>query len=162
MNRLTLLLFPVACLAQPRPPAVQSPEVHPDRTVTFRLLSPQASDVKLTGDLVKSPLPLERDSKGIWTLTIGPLRPDLYSYRFSVDGVSATDPANQARPAAMFSVPGDISAPYDLRPVPHGELHEHFEISRHRPASFHLHATGLRQRNLTLPRALPSARRRQR
>ncbi len=130
MNRLILLLLPVACLAQPRPPAVQSPEVHADRTVTFRLLSPQASDVKLTGDLVKSPLALERDSKGIWTLTIGPLRPDLYSYRFSVDGVSTTDPANQGRPAAMFSVPGDTSAPYDLRPVPHGELHERLYTSK--------------------------------
>jgi enterochelin esterase-like enzyme len=130
MKRLALLLLPLICVAQPRPPAVQSPEVHPDRTVTFRLLSPQASDVKLTGDVVKAPLPLERDPKGVWSLTIGPLRPDLYSYRFSVDGVSALDPANQARPAAMFSVPGDTPAPYDLRPVPHGELHARLYTSK--------------------------------
>jgi hypothetical protein len=32
-----LTLLPVVCLAQPRPPALHSPEVHPDHTVTFRL-----------------------------------------------------------------------------------------------------------------------------
>ena len=131
MNRFFVLaVFPLVCLAQPRLPAVQSPEIHPDRTVTFRLLAPQATAVQLTGDVVKAPQPLEKDSKGIWTLTIGPLRPDLYSYRFSIDGVPAIDPANQARPATMFSVPADGPAPYDLRPVPHGELHERFYTSK--------------------------------
>jgi enterochelin esterase-like enzyme len=135
MNRLfALTLLSFTCLAQPRPPAVQSPEVHADRTVTFRLQAPQASQVQLTGDLVKMPQALERDAKSVWSITIGPLRPDLYSYRFSVDGVAAVDPGNQARPATMFSVPGegksDGPAIYDLRPVPHGELHERWYTSK--------------------------------
>jgi enterochelin esterase-like enzyme len=125
-----LTLLPFACFAQPRPPAVQSPEVHADRTVTFRLLAPRASAVQLTGDVVKTPQELAKDPKGIWSITLGPLRPDLYSYRFAVDGVPAIDPANQARPAAMFSVPGDAPAIYDLRPVPHGELHERLYTSK--------------------------------
>jgi len=37
------LLLPLASLAQPRPPALHSPEVHPDRTVTFRLAAPKAA-----------------------------------------------------------------------------------------------------------------------
>jgi enterochelin esterase-like enzyme len=134
MNRLlTLILLPMACVAQPRPPAVKSPEVHADRTVTFRLQAPQATDVRLTGDLVKTPQALQRDPKdpkGIWSITIGPLRPDLYSYRFSVDDVAVVDPGNQARPATMFSVPGDGPMIYDLRPVPHGELHERWYTSK--------------------------------
>ena len=66
MNRsLALILLPLACLAQPRPPAVQSPEVHADRTVTFRLQAPKAGEVRLTGDLVKTPEALERDAKGV-------------------------------------------------------------------------------------------------
>jgi enterochelin esterase-like enzyme len=131
MNRiLAVTLLPFACLAQPRPPAVQSPEVHADRTVTFRLQAAQATTVQLTGDLVKAPQSMEKDAKGIWSVTVGPLRPDLYSYRFSADGVFVIDPANQARPAAMFSVPGEAPAIYDLRPVPHGELHQRLYTSK--------------------------------
>jgi enterochelin esterase family protein len=109
---------------------VSSPEVHADRTVTFRLMAPKASDVQLTGDLLKAPLPMERNSEGVWSLTIGPLRADLYSYRFSVDGVPAVDPANQARPATMVAVPGEGPAIYDPRPVAHGELHERWYLSK--------------------------------
>src|SRR6185437_11491911 len=111
---LPLVCLPLVCVAQPRPPAVHSPEVHPDRSVTFRLQAPKASAVQLTGDLVTTPQPLERDAKGIWSITVGALRPDLYSYRFSVDGVPVVDPSNQARPANMFTVPGDGPAIYDL------------------------------------------------
>jgi enterochelin esterase-like enzyme len=134
MNRLiALTLLPFACVAQPRPPAVPSPEVHPDRTVTFRLQAPKATEVRLTGDLVKEPQALERDAKdpkGLWSITIGPLRPDMYSYRFLVDGLPVIDPGNQARPASMFTVPGGGPMAYDLRPVPHGELHEHWYASK--------------------------------
>jgi enterochelin esterase-like enzyme len=125
-----LALLPLLCLAQPRPPALHSPEIHADRTVTFRISAPKATAVTLTGDLVKTPQSLERDAQGVWSLTLGPLRPDLYSYRFSVDGISVVDPSNQARPATMFAAPGDGPMPYDLRPVPHGELHELFYTSK--------------------------------
>jgi hypothetical protein len=33
----------------PRPAPLRSPEIHPDRTVTFRLLAPKASEVTLNG-----------------------------------------------------------------------------------------------------------------
>src|ERR1700691_5198128 len=101
------LTMAAALLAQRRPPALQSPEVHPDRTVTFRLSAPKATQVRITGDVVAQAQDLRMDDKGVWTLTIGPLRPDLYGYRFSVDGVTVVDPGNQARPASMFIVPGE-------------------------------------------------------
>ena len=50
-----LALLPLACLAQPRPPALHSPDIHPDGTVTFQLAAPKATEVRLTGDLVKNP-----------------------------------------------------------------------------------------------------------
>jgi hypothetical protein len=63
MKRLLVLtLLPLACVGQPRPPAVHSPEVHADRTVTFRLQAPKATEVRLTGDLVKAPQAFERDA----------------------------------------------------------------------------------------------------
>jgi enterochelin esterase-like enzyme len=127
---LSLSLAAVTCIAQPRPPAFHSPEIHPDRTVTFRLSAPKATQVRVTGDVVAEAQYLQKDDKGVWSLTIGPLRPDLYSYRFSVDGVTVVDPSNQARPATMFTVPGDGPAIYDLRSVAHGELHEQWYTSK--------------------------------
>ena len=35
--------------AAARPTPLRSPEIHPDRTVTFRLLAPKATEVTLTG-----------------------------------------------------------------------------------------------------------------
>ena len=55
-----------------------SPEVHADRTVTFRLFAPKASEVVLMGspgilEVIKKPMPLQKDDKGVWSLTVGPL-----------------------------------------------------------------------------------------
>ena len=47
-----------------------SPEVHADRTVTFRLFAPKASEVVLMGspgilEVIKKPMPLMRDRKSV-------------------------------------------------------------------------------------------------
>src|SRR5438270_7286344 len=69
-----------------------SPEVHPDRTVTFRLFAPKASDVVLMGspgilEVIKEPKPLQKDDKGVWSLTVGPLPPGFYTYESPTTGV---------------------------------------------------------------------------
>ena len=63
-----------------------SPEVHADRTVTFRLFAPKASEVVLMGspgilEVIKKPMPLQRDDKGVWSLTVGPLASGLLHLR---------------------------------------------------------------------------------
>ena len=71
----------------PRPPAYQSVDVHADLTVTFRLLAPQAQAVSLRGEIAEGGPKLQKDDKGMWSVTIGPVKPDLYCYYFDVDGV---------------------------------------------------------------------------
>jgi enterochelin esterase family protein len=73
---------------------LNSPEVHDDRTVTFRLKAPKAREVKLTGVAILTALgrgneqvPFIKGEDGIWTLTVGPLEPDMYAYHFTVDDV---------------------------------------------------------------------------
>jgi enterochelin esterase family protein len=73
---------------------LNSPEVHDDRTVTFRLKAPKAREVKLTGVAILTALgrgneqvPFIKGEDGIWTLTVGPLEPDMYAYHFTVDNV---------------------------------------------------------------------------
>src|SRR5437660_1684887 len=80
----------------PRParrPAVLSPEVHADRTVTFRLRDPNAQAVVLSLEGHK-PAPMEKNEAGIWSVTTPPLDPDYYGYTFQADGVSMLDPGN--------------------------------------------------------------------
>ena len=84
----------------PRGPAVVSPEVKADRTVTFRILAPNADAVRLSaGDLPGDPRQqraLAKGENGVWELTVGPVEPGAYRYTFDVDGATAADPRNQS------------------------------------------------------------------
>ena len=72
-------------------PRFVSPEVHADRTVTFRLRAPKASEVTVAFQGVK---PMAKDADGTWSLTVGPLEPEIYEYSFTVDGARVLDTAN--------------------------------------------------------------------
>jgi 1,4-alpha-glucan branching enzyme len=84
--------------AQERPILV-SPDVRADRTVAFRLWAPRASDVQLSGSWMgpQPPVALTKGDDGVWTVTVGPLEPNIYGYGFLVDGVRASDPSSCAR-----------------------------------------------------------------
>jgi enterochelin esterase-like enzyme len=114
----------------PRGPVVVSPEIGPDRTVTLRYLAPNATQVTANGELDGKPHPMTKGADGIWTVTIGPLAPDIYTYAFNVDGVVALDPRNvntkygygNFGAVSVVEVPGDAPAFYDVKDVPHGEV----------------------------------------
>jgi len=113
-------------------PALRSPEVNADRTVTFRLRAPDATAALLAGEVTqgKGPQAMTKGSDGIWSITIGPMPPDIWIYNFRVGGVDLPDPANinvMPRSAGLVAnslveVPTDGPAFYDSRPVPHGEV----------------------------------------
>lgn len=118
--------------------ALNSPDVKDDHTVTFRLKVPKAQEVKLAGVAIltalgkgNEPVPFTKGEDGIWTLTVGPLEPDLYAYHFLVDGVQITDPDNTYAaftampPYSELIVHGDGPAYYDARNVPHGNVTRH-------------------------------------
>lgn len=133
MNR--VLLFLLALLAipgwaqQPRP--LQSPEVQPDRRVTFRFRAPNAKEVLFTREGAQR-LPMQKDQEGVWTVTTDPLEPDFYGYTFVADGVSLIDPSNPLmkpnllNTQSMVHVPGPDSLPWEINAVPHGIIHRHF------------------------------------
>jgi len=120
----------------PPEPPIQSPEVHPDRRVTFRLRGPNVREVKLNANWHSGEKAFLRGEDGIWTLTIGPLEPDIYNYTYSIDGVTTIDPHNPAvktgvRPASsVLEVPAPAPAFYDVRAVPHGAVHIHHYQSK--------------------------------
>jgi enterochelin esterase family protein len=115
-----------------------SPEIHSDRSVTFRLFAPKATEVLLMGspgilEFIKKPLPLKRDDKGVWSLTVGPLPAGFYTYGYAIDGgLRMPDPANpnlelrRWGPTSSFIVPGTEKAIFEDRRVPHGAVHVEF------------------------------------
>lgn len=117
-------------LAQPpRGPLVISPQVNKDKTVTFRYLAPGARQVLLDGgQFGSSGVPMVKDTSGIWSVTVGPVKPDIYPYGFKVDGVTVMDPANvnyfpnERFKASLVDIPGDAPLTHALREVPHGTI----------------------------------------
>lgn len=117
---------------------LNSPDVHDDHTVTFRIKAPKAQEVHLTGVALltalgnaREPVPFVKGDDGIWTLTVGPIEPDMYAYNINVDGVQMTDPNNTMAaftampPYSELIVHGDGPAYYDARNVPHGNVTRH-------------------------------------
>ncbi len=115
-------------------PQITSPQVNPDNSVTFRLLAPDAREVRLTGDFIPAQgwMPgselMTKDDKGIWTYTTKPLDSDLYGYAFTVDGLRMMDPNNvhQIRDVATVTniviVGGGQGDLYSVQKVPHGTV----------------------------------------
>lgn len=112
----------------PRGPFVVSPEINADRTIVFRFLAPNAKQVKLSGQFLKEPVDMSKDSIGIWSVRVGPVSPDIYPYNFNVDGVSVMDPANvhffpnERFKASLVDIPADKPLIHALRNVPHGKV----------------------------------------
>jgi len=117
---------------RPRPARIISPEIHPDATVTFRLRAPQATAVKLLGEWHGPDDVMAQDENGVWSVTVGPLAPDIYGYAFGVNGVAMVDPANPvAKPSrhtatSVLEIPDPAGAVTAWRPeVPHGTVYLH-------------------------------------
>jgi len=110
---------------------VVSPEIHTDNSVTFRIFAPDATTIKINGGWMEgwgTTEPLVKNDTGLWTLTVGPLQPDIYTYTFQINGITLMDPANVqvmrdgTRYASMLLVPGKASELYAVQDVPHGTL----------------------------------------
>jgi enterochelin esterase-like enzyme len=140
-----LMLGGAVVPVQAQPPAanpaggrVISPEIASDRRVTFRLLAPNASAVLVSGEFMEGSKALEKNAKGIWSVTVGPIDPEIYYYNFSIDGVHTIDPGNpevktgSTAPTiqSVLEVRGDAPLFYDGQPVPHGEIRTHWYDSK--------------------------------
>jgi enterochelin esterase-like enzyme len=109
---------------------VRSPEIAADRHVTFRLRAPQVTSVVLSGEFMHGTQPFVKDADGVWSVTVGPLAPEIYAYNFTIDGIKTIDPGNYEVKTgstagtieSILDVPGDQPAFYDAQPVPHGEI----------------------------------------
>src|SRR5687767_12532930 len=86
----TLLFTSITALGQ-RAPSISSPEVHADNKVTFRYFSRSAQKVSLSGEFLTANQPMTKDTAGVWSITVGPIKPDIYPYAFWVDSVNVAE-----------------------------------------------------------------------
>ena len=109
---------------------LKSIRISADKKVTFSIYAPKASEVTVSGDFQQTygAVKLQKDQIGIWSVTVGPVTPDLYTYDFSVDGLKVVDPKNiQLKEGAggysnLLEVPGKEADYMAVKNVPHGKL----------------------------------------
>jgi enterochelin esterase family protein len=106
---------------------LNSVEISDDHSVTLRIYAPKAADVAVSGDFGQSGQ-MSKDSQGVWSMIVGPLTPDFYSYIFIVDGVRTVDPKNPMIKQgitsldSMFHVPGEQAEFEATKAGAHGEI----------------------------------------
>ncbi len=140
LNTFVVVLFMLVGVgtlqAQPaRRPPIDSPVVNADRTITFRIRAPEAKQVQLSGQFLDRNQPMSKDDAGVWSVTVGPVTPNLYPYNFVVDGLSVADPnnidifPNERFKSSLVDVPAQGTdqppALYANQNVPHGSVAYH-------------------------------------
>ena len=118
-------------IAQPpasTPPAFESAEVHKDNKITFRYFSVNAKEVKVSTQLASGTQPMTKGENGIWSVTLGPVKPDMYPYNFVVDGIQIADPRNtlifpnEGFQNSIVEITGGTPLVHTVQNVPHGTL----------------------------------------
>ena len=100
------------------------PKVHADLSVTFRVKAPDARKVQV--DLGKL-WDMQRDTEGVWSVTIPPQVPGFHYYYLTIDGVRVSDPASRSfygvgRYSSGIEIPEAGGDYYEAQDVPHGEV----------------------------------------
>jgi len=100
------------------------PCIFSDRRVLFRVNAPDAKNVQI--DLGKL-YDMQRDDKGLWTVTTEPQDPGFHYYSLVMDGFKVADPASESffgmgRMASAIDIPESGVDFYLLKDVPHGEI----------------------------------------
>lgn len=127
-------------------PTIVSPEINQDGTVTFRYMNPKAIKVEITGDFLPTRKvtynnfsydapgvsEMTQNDKGVWEFTTSePVKPEMYTYTFLVNGTATIDPCNMwvnrdiASLTSVLLVPGneeDRANLYAIHDVPHGTV----------------------------------------
>ena len=137
-RQILILIISLLCgiVKAQRAPALNSPEVLPDNRVTFRYYSRTAIQVLLDGEFLSKPQQMVKDTAGVWSLTIGPIKPDIYPYSYSVDHVQLADPnntyifANERFKRSIVEISGTTPLVHSLRNVPHGSIEYRYYHSK--------------------------------
>lgn len=104
---------------------VKSPNILSDNRVEFHVMAPQANKVQI--DLGKT-YDMQKDDRGMWSVTTEPQGPGFHYYNLIIDGVSVADPSSESfygcgRMTSGIEIPyaSDVKQ-YEVQDVPHGDV----------------------------------------
>ncbi len=109
-----------------------------DGRVVLSIYAPEAQTVTVSGDFPNGfpSLILNKDFSGIWSITTkSALKPNLYSYDFTVDGIRTLDPKNAQFKESntgfsnLFEIKGAENDFQSIKNVPHGKLETQLYVS---------------------------------
>lgn len=108
---------------------LKSVEVNISGQVTFRIYAPSAEKVSISGDM--GFFELAKNDIGVWSATTTGIKPGVYRYSFTVDGVAVNDPKSLAvtENRALVEVQGEGAEFWSVRDVPHGAMSQVFYYS---------------------------------
>ena len=118
------------------PAGVKSPEYNEDGSVTFRCQAPNAEKVLLECQMFDGTKPMEKDDRGVWSITVKPDVPDIYPYAFQIDGTQVADPnnmhifPNENFKYSLVDVRGTAPSVQDIQDVPHGKVSYRYYFSK--------------------------------
>jgi len=100
------------------------PCILPDLRVLFNVTAPNANKVQI--DLGKL-YNMQKDEKGIWTVTTDPQVPGFHYYSLVIDSFKFADPASESfygtgRMSSAIDIPEDGVDFYTIKDLPHGEI----------------------------------------
>ena len=108
-------------------PQVKSTVINPDGTVTFNYSNRNAGKVEVDVQFAGRH-EMSKSANGVWTITLGPAKPDIYPYCFIVDGISVMDPQNpewfpnETFKNSLLDMRGDGNLIHSVKDVPHGSV----------------------------------------
>ena len=108
--------FTGATMARLFPRPVVSPE-YTDEGITFRLKAPQADTVKFNCDILPAPMLMEKDTTGVWSITISDFLFETFRYCFLVDNTPVADPSNMflsPDKGFKYSIADNPNSPYNF------------------------------------------------
>ena len=85
--------FTPGVMARLFPKPIISPE-YTEQGIIFRFKAPEAQKVELECEILPKPLPMEKDSDGVWNVTMTDFLFETFKYCFVVDGTQVADPSN--------------------------------------------------------------------
>ena len=110
------------------------PKVHPDGRVWFEFAAPNAQKVELHVGAANKTSDMTKNKDGVWSAIIPYPGPGFQAYWFVVDGLIVADPSSdmfyQNGYKSVVEVPSPGEDYYLIKPVPHGDVREHWFHSK--------------------------------
>jgi enterochelin esterase-like enzyme len=108
-------------------PGKEFPQVNSEGRVRVQISAPDANFVQLDIGGVK--YDLTKDENGLWTGESAPQDPGFHYYQLNIDGASVPDPGSMfffgaCRYGSGIEVPAPDQDIFELKDVPHGQVHE--------------------------------------